>query len=288
MPMPLLTIAQLTLRESSRRRLVLAVVLLTIVLALFTGWGFHKLVTLPCSGDGSTCSPTVLRIGEASILILLVFMFSFVLALASAFVAAPAIAGDVESGVLLAILPRPIRRSDVLLGKWLGLSILVTVYAALAGAAELIIVEIATGYVPPSPVLVIAFVAAEGIVVLTVTLLGSTRLPTLAVGISVVVLFGLTWMAGVAGGIGAAFHNSAVQNVGTVSSLLLPTDGLWRGALYNLEPAVLVAARSGAREASANPFLTNAAPTPAYLIWVVCWVVVMLGLAVWSFNRREL
>ena len=53
------------------------------------------------------------------------FMFSFVLALGAAFVGAPSIHNDVESGVMLAILPRPVRRSEVVLGKWLGLALLI-------------------------------------------------------------------------------------------------------------------------------------------------------------------
>jgi len=48
-----------------------------------------------------------------------------VLAMGSVFVASPAIAGEIESGLALAILPRPIRRSEVVLGKWLGLGALV-------------------------------------------------------------------------------------------------------------------------------------------------------------------
>lgn len=285
------TIALLVLREASRRKLLLALLVLTIVLALFTGWGFHKILTVRCGNAGQqrACSASELRDGFVVLLILLVFMFSWVLGLAAALVAAPAVSSDIESGIVLAMLPRPIRRSDVILGKWLGLSVLVLIYGGLAMALEFVIVEIAAGYMPPHPVLATLFVVAEGIAVVTLTMLTSTRLPAMTCGIVSVILFGLVWMGGVAGSIGVAFSNQAIENVGTVSTLIFPTDGLWRGALYNLEPAAFIALNTGVgRAASANPFAVSSGPPTPYLIWVLAWGIVVLSLAIYSFNRREL
>ena len=52
--------------------------------------------------------------GLSQLLILVAFMFSFVLAMTAAFLGSPAIAADLESGVLLAIAARPIRRAEIL------------------------------------------------------------------------------------------------------------------------------------------------------------------------------
>lgn len=290
--MALLTIARLTLHEASRRRLVLAVFVMTAILAILTGWGFHRLLQLPCSSrDGVrvACSAAELRIIAATLLILLAFMFSFVLAVGAAFIAAPTISTEIESGVLLALLPRPIRRSDVVLGKWLGLGTLLAAYAGLACGLEFLIAKIALGYVPPHPVIAILFLVAEALAVLTLTLAASTRIPAMTCGIVVVVLFGLTWMSGIAGAVGAAFHTQAIENVGTVGSLIFPTDGLWRAAIYNLEPAAIVAAGStAAHETSGNPFFVSSAPSSAYLLWTLGWGAVVLAVAVRSFARREM
>ncbi len=284
--MPILTIAHLTLREAARRRLLLAVVLLTIVLAILTGWGFHKLAEIGCQRHA--CAPGEVRAGVSAMLILLVFMFSFILALGSAFIAAPAISADVESGLVLSILPRPIRRGDLVLGKWLGLMMLVVVYGGFACGLEFVVVRIATGYLPPHPISAILFVVAEGVIILTLTLLGSTRLSAMTCGIIALVLFGMAWMSGIAGALGTAFNNQAIEDFGTVANLILPTDALWRGALYNLEPAVMVAAGGEAKASSANAFLALSPPTTATLIWTVLWAGAILSLAVWSFGRREL
>lgn len=288
--MAVFTIALLTLREASRRRLLIAVAILTLIVAVLSGWAFHRLVQLPCSGAGSApCHGTELKLIAATLLILLMFMFSFILALGAAFLAAPSIANDIESGIALAMLPRPIRRSDVVLGKWLGLAILLALYAAISCGLEFVIGKIAFGYVPPHPVVAIGFLIAESLIVLTLTLADSTRIPAMAGGIIVLVLFGMTWIAGIAGTVGAAFHSSAIENVGKISSLILPTDGLWRGAIYNLEPvSIVIAQQSGGHAGSANPFFVSSPAATAYLVWVVAWIVAFLGLAVWSFERREL
>ena len=63
----------------------------------------------------------------------------------------------------------------------------------------------------------------------------------MASGVVAVGLFGATWIAGVVGGIGASLGNDAVARVGTVSRMLLPTDGLWRGAMHAFQdPTALV------------------------------------------------
>ena len=69
---------------------------------------------------------------------------------------------------------------------------------------------------------------------LTLALLLSTVISPMASGIVAVGLFGATWIAGVVGGVGEALGNDSVGPVGTISRMLLPTDGLWRGAMHAL------------------------------------------------------
>jgi ABC-type transport system involved in multi-copper enzyme maturation permease subunit len=285
---PVLTIARLTLLEIARRRLLAAAVIVSALVVVLTGWGFAHLSAIPCGK--SACTPAEIRTFASVILILVMFMFSFVLAIGAAFLAAPSIAADVESGIVLAVLPRPIRRSDVILGKWLALAVVLAVYAALFFGCEVLLADLGTGYLPPHPLPAVLFLIGESLVLLTLAMLGSTRLPPMTVGITVLVLYGLVWMGGVAGSIGEAIQNSTVTHVGTVTSLIIPTDGLWRGALYSLEPVVLRLA--GDSNAAANPgnapFLVMAPPTPAYIVWAVCWLAAVLAASVWSFQERDM
>ena len=281
--MRVLTIARLTILEASRRKLLLALAALTVVVVVVTSWGFSRLPTM------NNVTPAQVRVAASQLTILMAFMFSGVLALGSTLVAAPSIASDIESGIALAILPRPIRRSEVLMGKWLGLAVLVTFYAAGSGVLELLGIWLGTDYLPPNPIAALAFVAAEGIILMTLALLLSTRLAPMTGGVIALVLFFVAWIGGIALAIGNAFDNETIKNIGIGSRLLIPTDGLWHGAIFYLEPSdFIAAARAAGRARAGNPFFAEA-PLPVwYLLAVGAWFVGVLGLANWSFRRRDL
>jgi ABC-type transport system involved in multi-copper enzyme maturation permease subunit len=281
--MRMMTIARLTILEASRRKLLLALGVLTVVVIVLTSWGFSRLPTM----NGVT--PAEVRLAASQLTILVAFMFSGVLALGSTLVAAPSISSDIESGIALAILPRPIRRSEVLMGKWLGLAGLVTLYAVGSGLLELLGIWLATGYLPPNPVATIAFVATEGIVLMSLALLLSTRLAPMTGGVIALVLFFVAWIGGIALAIGTAFGNDTIINIGVGSRLLIPTDGLWHGAIFYLEPSdILAAARAAGRARAGNPFFADQPLPVTYIAWVVLWLAAVLGLANWSFARRDL
>jgi ABC-type transport system involved in multi-copper enzyme maturation permease subunit len=285
---PLLTFAKLTVWEASRRRLLLAVVVLTLVVIAATGWGFSQL--RHASGPGGRgLSDLEIRLIASQVLIVVVFLFAAVLALMSVLVAAPSISGDVESNLALAMLARPIRRSELVLGKWLGLASLVVVYSVGSGLLELLVVNTVTGYVPPRPVELIVYVAGVGLALLTVALLLSTRLAGMTAGIIPLAAYFMAWVGGILGGIGVAINNDGLIAAGVVSRLVLPTDGLWRGAVYAMEPASVVAGlRAAGVAVAANPFSAADGPAPAFLAWTVVWFAGMIALTLWSFRTREI
>jgi len=284
--MAIFTIAKLAIREVVRRRLILALVALTLLSVALTTWGFSRIPTI--TQRGVPIPDVQVKLIASQFLILVMFMFSNVLALSSVFVASPALSGDIESGIALALLARPISRRDYVLGKWVGLAALVVAYAAAAIAIELAAVDLAVGYVPPRPLEFAAFILGEGLVLLSLAILLSTRLSGMVGGVIALVLFGMAWLGGIVGGLGAAFGNDVIENAGTVTKLVLPTDGLWRGAVYHLQPATVLAATNAAGPAAtANPFFAATPPPTAYLLWSALWIAAVLALAVASFRARE-
>jgi len=285
---PVLVFARLTVQEASRRRLLLALLILTLLVVGFSAWGFNKITTVTRS-DGSTLPPDQVALITSQLLIVVTFMYSGVLALSAAVVAGPLISSEVESGLLLSMLAHPVRRSEVVIGKWLGLAVLVTIYAAGSALLELTAVNWATGYLPPHPIQLVVYVAAEGLTLLSLGLLLSTRLSGITGGVIALVAWLMAWIAGVVGDIGTGLQNSALQNVGTISHLLLPTDGLWRGAVYAMEPDVILATlRAAGTAGRANPFSAVDPPPVPFLAWVVVWFALVLGLSIWSFRTREI
>lgn len=281
----MLVISGLVVREVVRRRLVLAVVLLTLLAIALTAWGFSRIPSL-----GARPIPQdQVRLVASQLLILVGFMFSFVLALSAVFVASPAISGEVETGIALAVLARPVSRSAYVVGKWIGLAILLLVFTAGAVGLELVAVRAAVDYQPPRPLEAMLFLYGEGLVLLTLALALSTRLSGMVGGVIALVLFGTAWMGGIVGGVGQVFDNATITHVGTVSRLLLPTDGLWRGAVYALEPAAVLTAARGAPGpvTAANPFFASSPAPETFIAWSIGWIAFVLVVAVWSFRARE-
>ena len=282
-----LVVARQVVSEARRRRLLLALVLLTIVVIGLTVWGISRIDDL--RNAGQPLSDAQKKTIVSQLLILVMFMFSWVLSLAAVFIAAPAVSGELESGIALAVLARPVSRAEYIVGKWMGLVGLVAVYGVAAAVIELLAVQVVSGYQPPHPLEFLGFVLGEGIAILSFALFLSTRLAGMVGGVIAAILFGIAWMGGIVGGVGAAFHNETITHVGTATKLILPTDGLWRGAVWSLEPSIVIAAQSGLGPAvAANPFFAAEPPPGVYVAWAVAWITAMLALAIWSFRSREI
>jgi ABC-type transport system involved in multi-copper enzyme maturation permease subunit len=278
-----LTVAALTLREGARRRVLWALAGLTVVLLTLSTWGFSRL-----GAEFDTFTSGEARLTASIVLNLVMFGLSLIAALGTAFLAGPTLAGEIESGIALALLARPIRRSAVLVGKWLGLVAFGSGFVVVAGLAQFLIVRTTVDYWPPQPVTGLALLAAQTAVLLTLGLLLATAISPMASGIVAVGLFGATWIAGVVGGVGQALGNDSVAQVGTVSRMLLPTDGLWRGAMRAFQDPTAVAQFGGPALEGGFPFLSGATLTLTYLAWAGLWIALVLGLAGFAFQRRDL
>jgi ABC-type transport system involved in multi-copper enzyme maturation permease subunit len=278
----ILTISRLTLREATRKRVIWALVVLSVLLLALSAWGFSQLPGMDTSMGRLTSGQS--RLLASELLNLVMFGMSMIVALGTAFVAGPALGGELEAGVALAMVARPVHRSSILLGKWLGLVVFGAAYISLAGLAQMVVVRVTVSYWPPSPILALGLLALETIVLLTLALLLSSLISPLASGITTVGLFGATWVAGVVGGIGAALNNDGVARIGTVSAILLPTDGLWRGAMHAIQdPQALMQL---GRASEGFPFVSASSLSAAYFVWVLVWIAMVLTLCVVSFRRR--
>jgi ABC-type transport system involved in multi-copper enzyme maturation permease subunit len=280
---PTLVIARLTVREAARRKLLAVFLVITVAMVSLSAWGFYRLAHTRSITSGEV------QIALPQALILFMFMFSFVVALSASAIASPAVYAEVESGVLQTIVVRPIRRSEVMIGKWLGLAFLVAGYSFVVAALEMAVVDGVSGFLPQNPAAVALYLFAEGAVLLTLVLAISTRLSVLATGVLGVALFGAAWLAGVVGSIGTTFKISALTTVGEVARYLLPTDGLWHGAIYYLESSSFITQRLAQDAGSGgNPFFALSPPSWQYLVYSGIWFLVVLGLGLLSFERREL
>lgn len=281
----MIEVLKLTLKELVRRRFIAGAVFATAALIAVTSWGFSYLPRV--QQHGHPISHLQVLTITSVLLILVAYLFSFLLAMAAVFIAAPSIAADIESGVLLPVLARPLSRYAVLGGKALALSIVIVVYTFITGACEFAAVRAATGYLPPHPVAMLALLAASGTVMVALALLLGTRMPPLAGSMVAVGLFIIARLGGIAQSLGVQYDNETVRAAGTISQLLVPSDAMWQAALYRMEPATMIAALSRAATWP-GPFFVKVPPPPAMLLWTIGWIIVVIALSMRSFQLRDL
>jgi len=279
-----LTFSRLTLLEAARRKVLWALGAMALLIIGLSFWGFAELPEVHPFGASMTVADA--QLATAQLLAFALFALSFIGALGMSFIVTPTIAGELESGVALAVLARPVRRPEVLFGKWAGVAGLAVVYMAVISGAEIAAAEVGTGYRVPDPVTAVALLAFQSVVLLSFALLLSTWLSALAAGVVTVGLFGTAWVAGLVGDIGQSLHDRSVAVVGTVDHLLVPTDGLWQGVMNALDQPSLASAFSD--RLVGNPFYQGSGLTLAYLGWALGWVGVVLLLTQLRFSRLEL
>jgi ABC-type transport system involved in multi-copper enzyme maturation permease subunit len=280
-----ITIVRLTIGETARKRILWVLIGLAVIAVALTAWGVSLLLN---AARDAHATDLQIKLGVSQILIFIAFQFGFVLAMTAAFLGSPAIAADLESGVAQAMLARPIRRSAYLLGRWLGLAIVVVVYSATSGFLAILAVAVVSGYQPPNVLTPIAYLAGQALILLTLTIVLSTRLPAIAGGAIAVVAYGIAWLAGVLGHIGLAIGTNGLVGVSDLVRILLPTDTLWQGVVFGLEPSIVLEAAGQQQLVQGNPFFAAVPPNPAYVVWAAAWVVLALVLAIVLLRRREL
>lgn len=122
----------------------------------------------------------------------------------------------------------------------------------------------------------------NGILLLNVTLLGGTQFSTLANGVLVFSAFGIAFVGGWIEQIGSFVQSQAAINVGVVSSLLLPSEALWKRAAYEMRSLLVDAI-------GFSPFVfASSVPSAAMLVYSALYAIAALALAVWNFSRRDL
>ncbi len=151
--MALLLITRFTLQEAIRRRLFLAVIILSALLLV----AFIILLSVAInlfqsnsSANGGTLSPQLFLLsGGVFFDILMIWLVYLLSSLLTIVLTAGMISGEVEAGTFAVIVPKPISRTEIVIGKWLGSALILVVYTALMFFAFLAVIYWKTGYWPP-------------------------------------------------------------------------------------------------------------------------------------------
>jgi Cu-processing system permease protein len=281
--MSTLIVARWTLLEAVRRRLVLAAVLLSAAFVVLFAVAFSILYGRARSVEDQ--DGVFLVFAGTLQTVLGLYAVQLLAAFLALLLSVGAISSEVESGTLHAVLARPLRRSEYLLGRWLASAGLLAGYVTVMATSLLLVARVVADYQPVDPVRAVLLMVLEAVLLLTVGLLGSTFLPTLANGVVLFSLFGLAWMGGIVEFVGDTVGNQTMVDLAVAVSLLFPSDAIWRAASYYLQPPTFLGV---AVSRGGIPFASLTPPTAALLAWALAYPAAALLGALRTFARRDL
>lgn len=204
---------------------------------------------------------------------------------------AGALSGDVESGAIQAVLVKPIKRYEVVLGKFFGIGFMVSLYSLFLFFSIIFLnkafgAKVALNFNQLLSAALL-FVWMQ-LVLISVCLWGSARMSTLGAGILAAMLFGFAliggWLEQIGNLISVSGNDSAAGliNAGIIASLLMPTD-----ALYRKMTSVLFS--SGGINLMSNSILgAGAEPSLYMLLYAAAYTVFMIYSAARSFSSRDI
>ncbi len=280
-PIGAFVIARLTFREAARRRILLAVLLLGVIFLAIYGVGVHFIQKDLMRNNQHLERATAVPIYNFLTLSGL-YVVNFLTSILTVLTSVATISGEIDSGTVQTLAAKPIRRWEIALGKWLGFAGMLALYLLMMAGGVLGVSRLLLDYSMPNAGRGLLLMLLNAVLLLNVTLLGGTRLSTLANGVLVFASYGVAVVGGWIEQIGAFLGNQAAVTVGIVSSLLMPGETLWKRAAFEMRTVL-------ADALPANPFVSAfSVPSPLMVIYAALYATVALALVFWRFGDRDL
>jgi len=274
-------IARLTFREAVRRRIVLTALILGASFLIIYSIGIHLVVSQIRQVAPRGYASMAQSEGINFLLMAGLYTITFLSVAMAALISADTLAGEINSGTIQTVVTKPVRRADVVLGKWLGFAGLLTLYILLMAGGVVISVKLQANYVAPNLMRGIGLIYLESLVMMTVALMLSSRFSALATGGAVFGLYGLAFIGGWVEQFGSMMQSQTTVYIGIVSSLIFPCEAIWRRAAYEMQSPL-----SGVLGMS--PFSAISVPSTLLIVYAIIFTLVALTLTFSIFSHRDL
>jgi Cu-processing system permease protein len=273
-------IARLTFREAGRRKILLAALLLGLAYLVIYGLGFYYVNQDVTS---SPFPPAILELNQIRNFLFMAGMYvvNFLTVMMAVLTSVDTLAGEIASGTIHTLVSKPVRRWEIVFGKWLGFTGMLTLYLLLMAGGTIGLVYFISGYVAPNVLRGLGLLWMNAVLLLGVSLAGGAMLSTLANGVLVFGMFGIAFVGGWIEQIGSFIQNQTAINVGIISSLLIPSEALWKRAAFEMQSPIVSAL-------GFSPFTSASMPSTLMVIYGILYAMMALLLAILLFNRRDL
>jgi ABC-type transport system involved in multi-copper enzyme maturation permease subunit len=281
-----LLIARLTFREAFRRKLVWAVLALSAVFLIMYVIGF-RLITNDVSEfnaqrNGQLNDVLPPDVQYSALVMVGLYTVNFLTGVMTIFAAVGAIAREIEEGTLHAIIPKPIARWEIISGKYLGFLGMIFIYLALMVGGVLATARIVAGYTPPHILHGFLLMVLVSSILLSLTMLGSTIFSTMANGVVAFMLYGMAVTGGLVEQIGNSLNNNTLVRIGVASSIVVPSDSMWKLASYVVQPTLAV------NLIGPTPFGTATPPSDFAVKYAIAYCAALVGTSMLVFRRVDI
>ncbi len=274
-------IIKITFREALGRKVVLISLILAAAFLGLYGTGVHFV-----AGDlARHPNPMLAQMIYPQLLSFGLYFGGFIVSFLAIFSAVGAISSEIESGIIQTIIPKPVRRDEIVLGKFLGTGLFLALYAALFFTVIYLLIHLKTGMELTGQWKALALFALQPVVLLAVTLCGSTVLPTIANGVVMFMLYAVSIIGGMVEQIGWLINNATLQQTGILASLIMPVDALYRKIVHLL---MNPAANPLQALQQMGPFGSMSEPSVWMVVYAVLYVIFFAGMAVYLFGKRDI
>ncbi|MGH9615468.1 MAG: ABC transporter permease [Acidobacteriaceae bacterium] len=273
----ILLLTRVTFREAARRRILWIAVLAGIAFLAFFWTALHFVL----KHRGPHASIVDFREGIVMMTMMVLYAGSMITSLMAVLTSCDTLSGEIASGTIHAIATKPVERWSIVLGKWAGFAAMLTLYVLLVEGGVIAIAWAESGYRPPHGIAVVCLICLQALVLLGITMAASACFSSLTSGAVSLGLYGLAFVGGWIEQFGSLRHVNACVELGILSSLIMPSDALWRRAAFKFQPPLLGAA-------GITPFSGTLAPSNAMVIYAALYAVFAVLLAQFLFSRRDL
>lgn len=271
-------IASITFREAARKKLLWTALLLGIGFLIVFGAGLYYQSEDLRAGNMAPFLRYQVLSATLMIGLYTVDLLAVVMAILTS---VDTIAGEIASGTIQAIATKPIARWQVLMGKWLGFVAMLAVFVALLFGGTLEVGHWIAKVELQNPVRGGLLVYLECVLVLTATFMMGTWFSTLTNGVIVLGLHGLAFLGGWLEQMSGFAQGSGLVTLGVGSSLIMPSEAIWRRAAFLMQPPL-----AGALQYT--PFANISVPSEAMVAYAGFYLLALLAVAIYHFERRDL
>lgn len=274
--------AGVTFREAARKKVLW--------MALAAGLGFLALfgtgLYFQLKDFASRTHPVIARAGINAMLMMGLYAVDALAVVMTVMTSADTLSGEIASGTIHAVATKPITRWEVLLGKWLGFVGMLTLYVAImVGGITTITFTLSkhflTGVLPRHLLLGASLIWLECVLLLNLTFLFGTAFSTLTNGVLALGMHGIAFIGSWIEQAGAVTHSPRALNVGIAASLIMPSEALWRRAVFEMQSPLMSALNF-------TPFSAASVPSGFMIGYAGTYLALALAFALRRFVRRDL